>query len=65
MAQERILSARVDKLFASTCDDGFIGQNALGMLVPGFEPGSTDRESVMMDRTTLHERGLQPPPFDL
>ena len=26
------------------------------MLVPGFEPGSTDRESVMMDRTTLHER---------
>lgn len=27
------------------------------MLVPGFEPGSTDRESVMMDRTTLHERG--------
>ena len=26
------------------------------VLVPGFEPGSTDRESVMMDRTTLHER---------
>ena len=25
------------------------------VLVPGFEPGSTDRESVMMDRTTLHE----------
>ena len=29
------------------------------VLVPGFEPGSTDRESVMMDRTTLHERGSQ------
>ena len=27
------------------------------VLVPGFEPGSTDRESVMMDRTTLHEPG--------
>ncbi len=27
------------------------------VLVPGFEPGSTDRESVMMDRTTPHERG--------
>ena len=27
------------------------------VLVPGFEPGSTDRESVMMDRTTLHEQG--------
>ena len=26
------------------------------MLVPGFEPGSTDRESDMMDRTTPHER---------
>ncbi len=26
------------------------------VLVPGFEPGSTDREPVMMDRTTLHER---------
>ena len=25
------------------------------VLEPGFEPGSTDRESVMMDRTTLHE----------
>ena len=25
------------------------------MLVPGFEPGSTDRESDMMDRTTPHE----------
>ena len=29
--------------------------NFLLVLVPGFEPGSTDRESVMMDRTTLHE----------
>ncbi len=26
------------------------------VLVPGFEPGSTDRESDMMDRTTPHER---------
>ena len=26
--------------------------------MPGFEPGSTDRESVMMDRTTPHERYL-------
>ena len=25
--------------------------------MPGFEPGSTDRESDMMDRTTPHERG--------
>ena len=24
--------------------------------MPGFEPGSTDRESDMMDRTTPHER---------
>ena len=30
------------------------------MLVPGFEPGSTDRESVMMDRTTLHELAFSP-----
>ena len=35
------------------------------VLVPGFEPGSTDRESVMMDRTTLHERGSQPPDIRL
>ena len=28
------------------------------VLVPGFEPGSTDRESDMMDRTTPHERYL-------
>ena len=28
------------------------------VLVPGFEPGSTDRESDMMDRTTPHERQL-------
>ena len=26
------------------------------VLVQGFEPGSTDRESDMMDRTTPHER---------
>ena len=26
------------------------------VLVPGFEPGSTDRESVMMDQTTPHQR---------
>ena len=31
------------------------------VLVPGFEPGSTDRESVMMDRTTPHERDSQRP----
>ena len=29
------------------------------VLVPGFEPGSTDRESVMMDRTTPHERRIR------
>ena len=29
------------------------------VLVPGFEPGSTDRESVMMDRTTLHELAIR------
>gem|GEM_PF-4012339 len=28
--------------------------------MPGFEPGSTDRESVMMDRTTLHELAFWP-----
>ena len=33
------------------------------VLVPGFEPGSTDRESVMMDRTTLHERGGRATPI--
>ena len=31
------------------------------VLVPGFEPGSTDRESIMMDRTTLHERDSRRP----
>jgi hypothetical protein len=25
------------------------------VLVPGFEPGSTDREPVMMGRTTPHK----------
>ena len=33
------------------------------VLVPGFEPGATDRESVMMDRTTLHERGGRATPI--
>ena len=30
--------------------------------MPGFEPGSTDRESDMMDRTTPHERQLRESP---
>ena len=30
------------------------------MLVPGFEPGSTDRESVMMGRATPHEPSNSP-----